>query len=388
MIGGAEGENAMPDVFQDSARRTLKALARHGCAALRVTAMLAAFGVGTWSLLPAQASIGQRSGDTCCTVTVNGPAVAMKVTKQGTTAKETFHGKVNERVSEVLTDVVSSDQGCETLTLLNPSGGTVDDGSDCGNGNNVGVGPDVLTVAGTYTVKLQVDSNATGGGKLWVSAPVSSGPIAVNGPAKAMDVTRVGQGVERTFTGKVHQQISVVVTNVVTSDQGCETLTLLNPSGGMVDDGSDCGNGNNVAVGPDVLTVAGTYTVRLEADNTATATSKLWVSAPVSRGTVTVNGPAEAMNATRVGQGVERTFSGTARERIKAVVSGIVTSDQGCETLTLLNPSGGTVDNGSDCGNGNPIDVGPVRLGKTGTYTVLFQVDTAATGSGKLKITS
>ncbi|MGH3157895.1 MAG: hypothetical protein ACRDNF_15150, partial [Streptosporangiaceae bacterium] len=34
--------------------------------------------------------------------------------------------------------------------------------------------------------------------------------------------------------------------------------------------------------------------VRLEVDNTATATTKLWVSAPVSRGTVTVNGPAEA----------------------------------------------------------------------------------------------
>jgi hypothetical protein len=233
-----------------------------------------------------------------------------------------------------------------------------------------------------------VDPKATGGGKLWVSAPVVLGPVTVNGPAEAMNVTRVGQGVERTFTGKVGELVSEVVTNVVTSDDGCETLTLFNPSGGTVDSGSDCGNGNDVGVGPDTLTVAGTYTVQFEPDNTATATAKLWVSAPVSLGTVTVNGPAEPVDVTRVGQGVQRMFTGTAGDRIKAVVSGIVTSDDGCEMLTLYKPSGTELTSGSNCGNGNPIDLSPVRLGTTGTYTALYQVDTTATGTGKLKITS
>ena len=40
------------------------------------------------------------------------------------------------------------------------------------------------------------------------------------------------------------------------------------------------------------------------------------------------------------------------------------------------------------CGNGNPVAVGPVTLTSTGTYTVLFEVDTTATGFGKLKVTA
>jgi hypothetical protein len=44
------------------------------------------------------------------------------------------------------------------------------------------------------------------------------------------------------------------------------------------------------------------------------------------------------------------------------VLTDPVTSDQGCETLTIL--------------------------GTTGTYTALYQLDTTATGTGKLKITT
>jgi hypothetical protein len=354
----------------------------------RAAAVIAAFASAALFAVPAQASAARTTTATCCTITVNGATVTLKVTKPGGTAKATFHGTVGLRVAEVLTNVVTSDDGCETLTLLNPSGGTVDSGQNCGNGNNVGVGPDVLTVPGTYTVTLKLDATATGSGKLWVSAPVNLGPITVNGAAEAMDVTRVGQGVERTFTGKIGQMLSEVLTNVVTSDDGCETLTLLNPSGGTVDSGQNCGNGNNVGVGPDVLTVAGTYTVRLEVDTTATATTKLWVSKPVKIGTVTVNGSAVSMNVTRVGQGVERTFSGTAGQKITAVVNNIVTSDDGCETLTLYKPGGAFLTSGQNCGNGNPVVAGPVLLGTTGTYTALYQVDTTATGTGKLKITT
>jgi hypothetical protein len=324
----------------------------------------------------------------CCSVTVNGPAVTMTVGKKGTTTKKTFRGAVGQQVSEVLTGPVTSDQGCETLTLLNPSGAPVDDNSACGNGNPVGVGPDTLTVPGVYTVELQLDPKATGHGKLWVSATVSLGSVGENQAAEAMNVTRVGQGVERTFTGKAGQLATEVVTGVTTSDQGCETLTLLSPDGNTVDSNSACGNGNPVGVGPDKLTAKGKYTVLLQIDTTATGTSKLWVSIPVSRGTVTVNGPAQPVNVTRVGQGVERTFHGSAGQRITSSVNGIATSDQGCETLTILGPGGNTVDSNSACGDGNPVTVGPDRLGKTGTYTALYQVDNDATGTGKLKITT
>jgi hypothetical protein len=312
----------------------------------------------------------------------------MTVSTKGATVKKTFRGSVGQQASEVLTDPVTSDQGCETLTLLNPSGAPVDDNSGCGNGNPVGVGPDTLTVRGVYTVELQLDAKATGHGKLWVSAQTSLGSASENAAAEPMNVTRVGQGVERSFTGRAGQLASEVVTGVTTSDQGCETLTLLSPDGNTVDDNSGCGNGNPVGVGPDKLTVTGKYTVELQIDTVATGTSKLWVSIPVSRGTVTVNGPAASVNVTRVGQGTERTFHGSKGQRITSAVNDIATSDQGCETLTILGPAGNTVDDNSACGNGNPVTVGPDRLSATGTYTALYQLDTTATGTGKLKITT
>ena len=94
-----------------------------------------------------------------------------------------------------------------------------------------------------------------------------------------MNVTRVGQGVQRTFAGKAGQRISTVVTNLVTSDNpGCATLTLLNPSGGVVDTSGQVCDVTSISIGPHPLHVSGTYTVRLELDQTATGRGSLKVS--------------------------------------------------------------------------------------------------------------
>jgi hypothetical protein len=106
----------------------------------------------------------------CCTVTVNGPAVSMKVTSPGVTVKKTFSGVVGQRISAVITNVVTSDDGCETLYLLDPSGATVISGFGCGNGNPVSLGPITLATTGTYTLRYEIDTVATGTAKLMVSS--------------------------------------------------------------------------------------------------------------------------------------------------------------------------------------------------------------------------
>jgi len=219
-----------------------------------------------------------------CTASVNGPAVPMKVATPGKAATCTFSGKIGQRISTVITNLVINGGSCATLTLLNPSGGQVDtSGQYCGF-SSIGLAnaPDVLTVAGTYTVRLELDQTATGSAKLWVSAPVTVGTVAVNGPPVSMNVTRVGQGVQRTFTGKIGQRISTVITNLVINSgdggSGCATLTLLKGKQVVDTSGQYCGF-SSIGIGPDKLTLAGTYTVRLELDQTATASATLQVSA-------------------------------------------------------------------------------------------------------------
>jgi hypothetical protein len=276
-FNGDTGAISMSHSLRSPAGRSLASFRRRRRVALRLAAIVTAIGTTAWLALPAQASAASAAPAKCCSVTVNGPAVTMKVTRQGASVKDTFRGTVGEQVTEVLTNVVTSDQGCETLTLIGPDG-SVDSGSSCGNGNDVGVGPDTLTVSGTYKVFLALDNTATGSSKLWVSAPVSLGTVAVNGPAVAMNVTRVGQGVKRTFSGKAGEHVSEVVSNISTSDQGCETVTLLNPSGDTGDSGSNCGDGNPVGVGPDRLSKTCTYTGLFQVDVVATGTGKLKVS--------------------------------------------------------------------------------------------------------------
>jgi len=336
------------------------------------------------------ASAATTTTGSCCTVRVNGPAVTLKVTAPGRSAKATFKGKVGQRIAVVITNPVSSDSGCQTLTLTGPNGPAGNSPqTQCGNGTAVAIGPFDLTAPGTYTARLKFDPTATGHGTLWVSAPVTVGTASVNGPHTSMNVTRVGQGVQRTFTGKVGQRIAVVITNPVSSDSGCQTLTLTGPNGPAGNSPQvQCGNGTAVAIGPFDLTVPGTYTARLEFDPTATGHGTLWVSAPITVGTVTINGPAKPMNVTRVGQGVQRTFHGRHGQQVNVVVSNPVTSDSGCQTVTLTGPSG-PVGNSpqTQCGNGTPVAVSGTLPG-TGTYTVLFEVDPVATGHGSLRVST
>ena len=356
---------------------------RSGSRGLALSAALAvAMSCTLWLPTAASATSG---GAAATTVKVNGPSVSMKVSRPGASASRTFAGKAKQRVTVALTKLVTSD-GSDggTLTLLAPNGTTVDSSSGYGS---VGVGPDALTVTGIYTVRLTLrDNTATGTATLWVSAPKVLGSVKVNGSSASMNVSRVGQEVERTFAGKAKQRVTVALTKLVTSD-GSDggTLTLLAPNGTTVDSSSGYGS---VGVGPDALTVTGIYTVRLTLrDNTATGTATLWVSAPKVLGSVKVNGSSASMNVSRVGQEVERTFAGKAKQRVTVALTKLVTSD-GSDggTLTLLAPNGTTVDSSSGYGS---VGVGPDALTVTGIYTVRLTLhDNTATGTATLWVSA
>ena len=318
------------------------------------------------------------------TVTVNSSQASMNPARFGQGVTRTFTGQSGQRITAVVNAIDTSDNGCETLALLDPKGNTMFTGTGCGS--TVSVGPVSLPGTGTYKVRFEVDAAATGDGALWVSVPISVGTATVNGSPVSMNVTRLGQGVIRSFAGKVGQRVTTVVNNVSISDNGCESLTLLDPSGTTLSTNTNCGNGSAVGVGPINLTVAGTYQVRFEADPAATSTGTLWVSLPISVGTVTVNGASTSMNVIRVGQGVFRTFTGQSGHSVTVSITDVNTSDGGCESLTVLDPSGSTVASGTNCGNGSAVVFGPVGLTVSGTYQIRFEVDPAATGSGSLTL--
>jgi hypothetical protein len=319
------------------------------------------------------------------TATVNGAATQLNVIRLGEGVIRTFSGTLGERITVALNNASTSDSGCETLTLIDPTGSTVGSGNNC-NSNAVGVNPVTLASSGTYEVRLEVDPAATGGGTLWISAPISAGSVTVNAAATPMNVIRLGQGVFRSFSGVSGQRITVPLNNVSSSDNGCETLALIDPSGSTVTTGSNCGN--QVAISPVTLSTTGTYQVRLEFDPTATGSGTLWLSAPISVGPATVNLGSELIDVDRLGQEVIRTFNATSGERITLAVNNVTTGNGGCKSLALIDPSGSTVGSGSNCGDANPVSVGPITVSLTGTYQVRFEVDPSVTGDGTLWISA
>jgi len=358
-----------------------------GCLAVAVTGC-AAFTLLCSTLTGvAQAAAATTPGvpATAGKITINGPSVPMTVSSPGKSAKLTFTAKAGESVSLDLTQLDVS-TNCAGLALLEPDGAQLDSNATCGNGSSIGVGPDTLPVSGTYTVKMTPSSNGTGGGVLWVSAPVGVGTVTVNGPSRPLTATRYGQDVWRTFTGKAGESVSEVLTEL-NSSTNCAGLRLLEPDGAQLDSNATCGNGSSFGVGPDTLPVSGTYSVELTIGPTTTGGGVLWVSAPVSVGTVTVNGPARPLEVTRYGQDVWRTFTGTAGDKVSEVLSQLNVTT-GCAGLRLLAPGGGQVDSNGACGSGISITVGPDTLTTTGTYMVELIVGPPGTGGGQLKVST
>ena len=357
---------------------------------LRMTGRLAGAATGGAAVVllcsvPGWASQAAGAAGSGGTVTINGPSVALHVTTPGKTAKRTFTGKAGLSVSTALTQWNTTD-GCGTLSLVEPGGATLDSHGGCGlNGSNVGLGPDTLPVSGTYTIELMVNSTATGGGTLWLSAPVTIGAVTVNGPHVPLTSTRYGQDVARTFKGTAGESVSEVLSGVNTTD-GCAGLRLIEPGGATLDSGGGCGvNGSAVGVGPDTLPVSGTYKLMVTINPTAMGGGTLWLSAPITIGTITVNGQHEPLKTTRYGQDVARTFSGTAGESVSEVLSQINTTD-GCAGLRLIEPGGATLDSGGGCGvNGSAVGIGPDTLPVSGTYQIMLTtVSPTATGGGTL----
>jgi hypothetical protein len=219
----------------------------------------------------------------------------------------------------------------------------------------------------------------------WAGATATA-KVTVNGPAVTMAVTSPGTIAKRTFAGTVGQSISVVMTNVKTTDDSCSLLAVTGPGGSNVGSDTDCED-NHPSFGPFTVGVSGTYTVEFSVGTTSTGSGKLEVSAPVVVGKVTVNGPQVAMKVTRLGQGVERTFTGTAGQSISVVMTNVTATDDSCSLLAVTGPGDSNVGSDADCEDNHP-SVGPFTVSVTGTYTVEFSVGTTSTGSGTLQVST
>ena len=313
--------------------------------------------------------------DVTGTITPNGAAVPASLLTPGQNALLTFDGSAGQRISAF---GASSFNGCWTLKILKPDATQLVGTFSCGS--NIFLEPQLLPVAGTYTLMADPSGAVTGSVTLNAYDVVDiTGSITIGGESVPTNIITPGQVSRLAFSGTVGQRVSV---NGASTISGCWTLGILKPDGTVLSSTFSCGS--NIFLEPQNLPETGSYAVLIDPSGNATGPATITLYNVIdATGTLTINAPAVNVSLPVPGQIASLTFSGTASQLVTVRVT---TSTFGCVRVTLLRPDGTQMTSTFTCGG--TFNLAQQTLPVTGTYTVTVDPNTTSTGSLNLSVTN
>jgi len=298
----------------------------------------------------------------------------------GQSAKLTFAGTTGQRTLVKITG--NTTPTCAGISLLNPTGGVVQSGSVCNNGSTY-FDTTTLPSTGTYTFVYNPSGWDTGSATIAIYTVAADSSTAVNADGSSTTVSAsVGQSAKLTFAGTTGQRTFVKITGNTTPS--CAGISLLNPTGGVVQSGSVCNNGSTY-FDTTTLSTAGTYTFVYNPSgwDTGSATIAIYTVAADSSTAVNADGSPTTVT-TSIGQSANLTFPGTTNQKITIAITG--NTNASCVGISLLNPSGGTVTSGVACGASSTFS--NIVLPSSGTYTFRFNPSGTDAGSATIAIST
>jgi YD repeat-containing protein len=339
---------------------------------------------GTYSLLIAPYPEYLPTGSATVTVTLMTPSVilpgnatSVAITATGQIAQQTFNAVAGQsagvQVSNFNLNVAC---GSVTISIINPNGATLASGNACGT---VFQTPVALPATGIYILQLAPQSNGTGNATLTLSISPSTEPTGSITPGTPTMVTiTTGQSELLTFAGTLGQLASAQVANI--SLGCCEEVTVLNPDGTTLM--SSYLNGGLLNLGPVALQATGTYTLVFSSYQGNLTSGSATLTVGLSNnivGAVIMPGIPTPVTIGTLGQSESLTFTGTAGQSASVQVNAYWSC---CEAVTILNPDG-TILTSNNTGGGS-LNLGPVALPATGTYSLVFSPyqGNLTTGSG------
>ena len=307
------------------------------------------------------------------TITLDGAAVPLSLTKAGQTARYTFSGTSGQWLSLGLTSVTISSS---TVTFLKPDGTTLASTTIGTSGGGLEP-PSTLPTTGTYTIVVDPAGTNTGTITLTLMSYLSD-TLNLDGAATTTTITPIGRNALYTFTGTAGQWISLGMTAVTIASS---TVTLWKPDGTQLAS-TTIGTGGGSLDAPTALPTMGTYTVTVNPTSQYTGNITLTLSTDVAS-TVTINAAATPITIGRAGQNARFTFVGTASQQATVKIMG---NTLGSVSVNLYTPSGAwQTGTGSSAASFN---LPTVTLATTGTYTITLNPQTTGTGSFNLQVTS
>ncbi|MGI5211764.1 IPT/TIG domain-containing protein [Plantactinospora sp. CA-290183] len=229
---------------------------------------------------------------------------------------------------------------------------------------------------GDYTIMAVIDTlggtSQTGSYRLTLSEHADVGEVVVNGAAKPLSITRLGQHQKLTFAGRAGQRLGFGITDVQDS-AFFPAITVITPDGSRRWDLFSSLDSEIV----EPLPVDGTY--QLIVNPFTTGAYNLWVSEDVDGGALAVDGSPAQVTVARPGQNVRFTVSGTSGQRLGWAM---VPSWSSGMIATVLAPSGQQL---LAQGVSRTVDV--PRLPATGDYQFIADLG-VVTGSATFHLST
>ncbi len=301
---------------------------------------------------------------------VDGPSKSLTIARPGQRATGTFEGTAGSQLIFYFTSQTFSNA---TVTVFEPDGSTpfTQAGVPLWDGT---VEFPVLPLSGTYTIRIEPDGGATVNLTAQLSQEISQ-PIAIDGAAVPLSLSKWGQRAKVTFTGTAGQRLSMGVSGLTIQQSD---VSLRAPDGSSLIGPTFINSDRGIDF--PVLPTTGTYSFYLDPRSNLTGDATLTLSSAVA-GSITAGGGAATVTVPRAGQLARLTFTGTAGQRVSLLGTG---TTFGAVSVSLENPDGSS-------GGGfftayqqppNPNGWGePKTLPATGTYTLLVNPEAVYTGS-------
>lgn len=323
--------------------------------------------------------------------------VTVSFARPGQNARYTFAGTAGQSVTVVVNNSTLDDGNAATnngtqVIVARPSGAAI--GNNTFNSFAGGTAIDVaLPDTGTYTIIIKPTGLDTGSVNLAVRS-VATGALTLDGTTSL--TLGAGQNGRFSFTAQAGTGYGLAFANVAF------TPSTANPSPGVTatlrkSDGTQlttCGfsASSSCDLSPVSFAATGTYLLDFDPNGTVAASFDVLLSTDVG-GTVAIDAAPATVTFVRAGQNARMTFTGTAGQAVKVVVTGNALDDGNSSTvnttqLTVFKP---TSPAGPSIGNLNFNTVSSggtlnLTLPDTGTYTIAINPSGLDSGSLNLGV--
>ncbi|MFJ1551776.1 RHS repeat-associated core domain-containing protein [Streptomyces sp. NPDC088246] len=305
-------------------------------------------------------------------LTTTGPTADVTIDRAGQNAESTFQAAAGDDLSLGFTS--NTFNSLLSVTVLAPSGAKVLDDATLLSGYTRAFKLPDLPETGLYRVVIDPYLGATGTVRLTLSADVVS-TLTIDGAAQLTSIARPGQQLRAEFIAPDAKVFGFALTDITLAESG--EAYLVGPAGGTGTYLGYVSASSPVAFYITGVTPGTQYAVTITPDHAATGAAKLWLSNPVTAGTLSAAQPTAGGDITRPGQQLEFTYNAASGDG-----AAVVFSDSTLTKVARLAhwAPGASADESLGYLSSTTFD-GALRAPlAAGTHRVLIQPDEPATG--------